>query len=787
MFLDDNKKEIKSRESIFGNRSTVSDPNSNIFIIIGCIIIIFLLLFIVYTVFFQKDRTDNVAAVKPVKISTSSVNKLPIFSSGNGDDEYGLGTSSEALIAENVSFGYFYEKPKNDFSSSLSTYELPLNIKIDVKNYYEISRKINLDPYLEDLNKNGFAIIEKQDIFDSEDFFSSYQSLAAKDMPIVITNDFIIYYYQNTLKEINKEIEKNVFYEHIWNLGKTMYDISLTRYKRTYNELGPVNDSVLEGQRLQLAYFTVLLKLLMPTGEQIIEDVSFSDPNKFSLKEADKYSFITPAYMRVDIEKEVELIRQALNREKSPVFLYELDYENFFVPENYKANAKLNNFYLALKWLKSEFPLYYKDDICEDCLLDKSDWILNFYAACSISKDLYGDQDLKNQWAIVYKFISFFSGLRQELTYLHYDDVSRGLFGEDYDISEIFSLDNPNRLEDIYKIQTKVSKYNFSEIEGSLDRDDVITRPYLGMRLLQSEYWPNDYLFKRLTGEELVYNEEVASKNADKTICQQNKEEKYRCNGIGMDIINLVYPVEDYYRTEYFIDNINYQNYNEIASGIRRELDSFNNYTWNNNLYWITLDIIKPMLNYNSAFFPEFTKNKVWKQEKDFNASLGAWVNLHLNEDILAGYYDSKKYSGGFGSCNTACNLYNYVEANPIFIEELIARNTMLIKMLSILRVNEDTNAASIKLKDFNKKLSRLLEIIKKELSNLSISNDDCRAIDDFARRYTVEKSADKVFNININGKNSVYSINKTKLLALIYKNGEDKVMVFGPIFNYQE
>lgn len=787
MFLEDNKKEIKSRERIFGNKSTISDPNSNIFIIIGCIIIFSLLFFIFYVVFFKKPDIGSALIVKPVKISTSSVNKLPTLSDNDEDDQYSLGTSSDVLIAENVSFGYFYEKPKNDFNSTLNTYDLPLNIKIDVKNYYEISRKINLDPYLEDLNENGFAIIEKQNVFDSEDFFSSYQSLAAEDVPIVITNDFIIYYYQNTLKEINKEIEKNVFYEHIWSLGKSMYDISLARYKKTYNELGSVNDPVLEGQRLQLAYFTVLLKLLMPTDGQILDDVNFSDPNKFNPQEADKYSFIIPEYMRIDIEEEVGLIKQALKREKSPVFLYELDYKDFFVPENYKTSAKLNNFYLALKWLQSEFPIYYKDDICENCLLDKSDWILNFYTACSISKDLYDNQDLKNQWAIVYKFISFFSGLRQDLTYLHYHDALREFFGEDYNVAEIFSLNNPNRLEDIYKMQSKISQYDFSKIEGGLDRRDIQTRPYLGMRLLQAAYWPNDYLLKKLTGKEMVYSKDVVPVNADKTICGESKEEKYRCSGIGMDIINFVYPIEDYYRTQYFIDNINYQNYNDITQDIRMELDNFNNYTWNNNLYWITLDIIRPMLNYNSAFFPEFTKNKIWKQKKDLNTALGAWVNLHLGEDVLAGHYDGKKYDGGFGADNSMCNPYNYVEANPAFIEELIARNTMLIKMLSILKVNEDTNASSIELKEFNKKLSQLLEIIKKELSNQKISNDDCRIIDDFARHYIVEKSANKVFNINFNGKNSLYSINKTKLLALIYKNGEDKVMVFGPIFNYQE
>ena len=45
---------------------------------------------------------------------------------------------------------------------------------------------------------------------------------------------------------------------------------------------------------------------------------------------------------------------------KSPVLLYQRNYQDFKVPNEYKFHAKLYNFYLTTKWLSSNFPLYYQ-------------------------------------------------------------------------------------------------------------------------------------------------------------------------------------------------------------------------------------------------------------------------------------------------------------------------------------------------------------------------------------------------------------------------------------------
>lgn len=109
---------------------------------------------------------------------------------------------------------------------------------------------------------------------------------------------------------------------------------------------------------------------------------------------------------------------------KSPVLLYQRDYRSFVVPEEYKSNAKLNNFYLNTKWLSSEFPLYYQDkNECPDCELDFDDWRVSMITSSFIAKDIFDSYELKNKWARIYKTLAFFKGLRGELTYVHYRDA----------------------------------------------------------------------------------------------------------------------------------------------------------------------------------------------------------------------------------------------------------------------------------------------------------------------------------------------------------------------------
>jgi hypothetical protein len=360
--------------------------------------------------YFKTRINDDAIATKleqSHKPTASTTSGLPDDIGGNGGTNFDLSSSTANLKVEEITFGIFYDPPKTGMRSSAVKYKLPLNIKTDVSNYYDISRKINLDEYIGKINDNGFALMQSEFPAASNNYYGAYRQLAEKKIPVLITSDFLLYYFQNTLKQVFKEIEKNAFYDSIWDINKKLYDISLARYKKRLSEVGLANDQVLEAERQETAYFAVDLSLLIPRSDQINKQVNFVDSNKFSENEAEKYFFELPEDLRDDVDKELAGIRRGSGLAKSPIFLYQKDYGAFRVPDNYKYSAKLNNFYLSIKWLNAVFPLYYKNEACPDCLLDYEDWIINMTAANLIAKDIYENPEIKNDWAIVYKFHAF--------------------------------------------------------------------------------------------------------------------------------------------------------------------------------------------------------------------------------------------------------------------------------------------------------------------------------------------------------------------------------------------
>lgn len=727
----------------------------------------------------QERRARRIVEEKKANV------QLPTYEEHPGAGKNALSTSTAILRAEFITFGDYYEPIIGREFTSFKTYDRPLNIKVDVDNYYDISRKVNLDPYIDNLNENGFSVMQLKDIGakDLSDMYSAYRYLINQDLPIVVTNDLILYYFQNELKQVYKEIEKSAFYENVWLIYKDLYDIALARYKRSLDEKGLVNDPLLEGQRLETAYFAVALQLLSPERSQINRNVQLADANKFSEQEALEFNFDMPDDLNIQVVKEVENIHKHALKRKSPVFLYPIDYNEFKIPDNYQSNAKLHNFFLASRWLNSVFPLYHKSEKCEECLLDYDDWTINMIAASYIAKDLYSNQFLKNHWAIVYKFISFFSGLRKDLTYLDYYDVYANNFGEDYDPAQIFSQDKEKIRVILEEFVQEIEKIEFLVIEGSYPRSGDSLNQALGMRLLQRGYWPNDYIYGELVGNELklIANEKRAKLV---TSCTKGETTAYRCRGTGLDLMNILDPIE--YDYAYFQTNTNYQDYNRQVKLIKRELDDFDVYAWNNNIYWVTLDIIRDFLDDDNRAMPSYKKSDIWQKDKNVNTALGTWVNLHLPADQLE-RYTSERGRQGLGVYQK-CNGLNYIEPNPDLIDSLKAKINMLDEMMMVMKISETTNAASIELRELTNKLNDLQALMYKVMDRESFSDDDCKFLNDFAGAFKVAKSGNKSFSLKFQGKFPLReSISGVKLISLIYEQDKKKIITFGLIFNYRE
>jgi len=783
MFDDNRDKKINPylRGEIAHSSSNFDDADPGPKKAIVVIVIIVITAVVAFLFFKYQTRKNDYNPINSTEQNEdNNITKLP----AEIIDE--VGSSTENVLtnensSEKLTFGNFYKKQDFYYQEKDFSYDLPINIKSATTNYYDFARKINLDQNIIDkLNKNGFAIATSTLVSGKRDFWSVYQKLASLDVPMMITNDFLLYYFENNIKSIYKEIEKSVFYDNLWEINMAMYNKALVRYRALASAENAENNPLLESARLELSFFATGLKLLEPRAAQI-SGTKLIEENKFNPQEIKKYTFDLPDYLKTGtIEREIAYINEAFGEHKSPIFFYNKDYSRFRVPKEYRNNAKLYNFFLATEWMRAEFPLYQQSSNCPDCLLDFDDWKINLGAASFIADDLYKDLELKNKWAIVYKYISFFSGLRQDLTFLNYNNAFVKLFGENYDLNKIFARENPNEQNDFARIQDELSNYSFSSIEGTYPRS-MNSKKYLGMRLLQDYFWPNDYIFDYLSGPTLKKNKNTGTKLITECIVNRTV---YRCNSFGLDIVNLLKPIGGDY--PYFTSNTSeYSGYQERYNNIFQQIANFNSNAWNNNIYWMTLDMIKPALEARTNM--TYSKSPSWQIEKNYNTVLGAWVDIHLVGDEFINYSDGKvPAESGLGG--NACNKYNIVEQDIEFINELISRGEMLTGFTDALDMSKNTNVVSIKLKKLTDDLLKFREIEKKEVEGVLTTDEDCRFIKTFVKNYSVKEGDANSFTVGRDGGSIMESNDGTKILFVVNQDAEGKkTITAGPIFNYQE
>lgn len=785
MFIDQEGQKQSEKEMATQESGSFFDSKKNILIISLVLLFVFLIIVgsIIYFAIIAKQPPSpsfDPNEEQPLATTSLPIVEWPIDPGENNSN----GTVITDINGETLSFGNFYKK--NDFKTNytFTDYELPINVKTDVVNYYDISRriKIDLDDYVDDLNKNGFVMVENPFSKEANDFYGLYSYFQAQNIPFFITTDFLLYYQQNVFKKAFKEIEAIVFYENLQSINHEMYKIAKERYERLLSQKGVVNDPVLEGARKELVYFAVALKLMEPKEDQIKEEAPSPGAAHFTPTEGLKYKVYFPSYLQGQVNAEYELIKQANSVSRSPVFLYERNYNDFKVPAGYSQNARLNNFYLASVWAKSLFPLYYKGDLCPDCLLDIDDWRINMIAASFIAQDFAKNQDVKNKWAVIYKIISFFEGLRSDLNYLHYEDKLTQLFGAEADIENIFSSENGDREENFLKFQKELINIGFFEVEGAYNRENSKELAKIGLRFLAESYWPDKYIFKQLNSPNS--GEYLEEPRQSRTICRRTKE---RCSGIGLDVVNIIYPIAN---NQYFEINSKYDNYQNQVDLLKSQIDKFTVHSWNNNNFWSNMDIMNQYLNYDKSKLPAFVRSNAWK-EKEINTALGSWVNLQLPIDKLSFSQEITKDTTGLGFVSEM-NEFNYIEPNLEIIQEFRAKTSMLRNMFLALGAVNEISPISINLREAEKNFQEIENIALKALNGEEFNENDHKILEDFVNLFSVSEAASKELVLTFDSPDeNVYrrwiNINGLKIAVIVYQIGDKKALAFGPIFNYQE
>jgi len=743
--------------------------NHKLFLILGAIVLLLILAAGVW--YFSRPKKINSPVPVAQVIVTSTPSSLPM-ETGTTTEEIATTTSLAEL--EKYNFSGFYQEPSPIPEFKFTDYKLPLNVKIDVLNYYDVARKINLDDGLNSLNTNGVAVLNNPSEKDINNFYGAYSYLSDKEVPLLVTSDFLLHYHQNISKQVFKDIEENVFYDNLWRISKSLYESSKNRYEARLAKIGNVNDSVLEGERLATAYFAVALKLLEPTSSQI--DATGKDPKKFSSTEASNLYFTILPYLQSDAGEEMNLIQAAKETKKSPVFLYQRNYSDFVVPTEYRGTEKLYNFYLASTWLNSVFPLVVKDKACPNCLLDKEDARLSLVASSFITKDFSSDQELKNRWALVYKLISYSKGLRDDLNYLNYDDTMKQLFGDNYDPETIFAENNPDLNKNIDKLRTALLAIQFNELQGGLDKNK--DKPRLGFKLLSDYYLPNSYMFNRLSGDNVGnYNGTKASSTSpiNTTICRDTLK---RCNGFSFDVIGLITDKLNSYA--YWVENTNYAKYTDKLLALKNELKAAP--IWHTNNFWSMLGAAKMIFENNNGQMQAYSGTDLWRQRLVETAA-ATWLDLQLpleqlipaTAPITNGLSNEVFYNDNF-----------YIEPNYALVQKLIADNEMMYGMLDALGINKQVSSVALNLKEENTKLNQFSVLIKKELNGESFNADDESFISSVAKQYKINQAPASRVLVKA-GDATLFDDVSIKLMALVYQTDEGKFIAIGPIFSYKE
>ncbi len=764
------------------------EDKKTLYIIIAVIVVLIIILSatIVWLFFYLKASPPPTAEELPATTNANQPGTLPGLPGNNTSTDQSADAQKDQLAKEKEFISSFWQTPEIQYAAAPTAYSLPLErIKEQVVNYRDFSRKVNLEPILDNLAKNGFTVVANP--FDPKvaNWGNGYQLIKENNLPILITSDSIIGIYQDTLQVIYKEIEQDIFYPSLWELLKEMFDQVKQRYEARRQQFGIETDIVTEANRLELAYLTVALNLLKPEQNQV-KDPLVTDPKFFSAQEADTYKISTPPYLKDEVDKEINLIDTKAKEAKSPIFLYQKSYQNYDTPPQYKTSEKLKNYYLTITWLNDIlFPLWNKENDCPDCLFDRQDQEINFLAALYLSNDLAGNQNLKNRWANIYKPISFFKGLEANLTYLDYHQALKDVFDEDYNLNEIFSSDLETTKDNIAKLQQEIDSYAFPKaLSGEKEFKEKI-----GLRLLRNHYLLEDKLFDSLTGLDLgKYTGPVErGKPLPFTACPKDKD-YYRCLPTALDLFNVLGAGQ---AKTILKDTANdaYENYQQSLNDFTAKLNDFDQYTWHDNAYLSLLSALQKLTLENRSSLPAFMQNDAWAKN-ELNTNLAAWVNFHREIN-----FEKTAFEEGGGLL--AYFPYGYIEPRLELYGQLLANTKMITNGFTTLQIISSREKSFERLKNLEAALEKIIGIAKKELENSTLDAQDYNFINNFTRQISNVTGDIKKENIQNRytlvaetiGENFIKEqVNGFNYLIAIYPDAEGRLFfAIGPVLSYQE
>ncbi len=377
------------------------------------------------------------------------------------------------------------------------------------------------------------------------------------------------------------------------------------------------------------------------------------------------------------VSAELDKIDQGVRAESS-IFGYDEDFTQYKIRGHYTRNDILGNYFKAMMYAGRMSFLLQSPGGDPEMGIDHTRMAMLLISSfnTSIAIDTVWDY-----WDKLYQPTAFYVGACDDLTPYEYYRI---WLNHSSPIGD--SLADEDLILEIIEDAKNYRKPKINSMVGIVSNAEDNTQ---GFRLMGQRFIPDSYIFQQLVDDKVGG----------------------RLMPTGLDVFSVFgSPRADYYMRA---ENKTYSNYDDQIFKLRDEFGDLTDYDWTQNLYWLWLYSLFPLLEPASEGYPGFMLSDAWS-DKALMTAMGSWAELR-HDTIL---YAKQSYT-----LEAAAFVSGYLEPYP----EVYARLASLVRLMQ-----DGLDSRSLLSTVFKNKFEslagifdRFVEISIKELQNQPLNGSE--------------------------------------------------------------
>lgn len=515
---------------------------------------------------------------------------------------------------------------------------------------------------IQKLVNNGFVVLNPNadKAYYYMKMYDIYEENEYKNIPNFITVDVALHIYHKFFDETLKTIEKEQLYTDLQQLTKSMLEKTKTLYLQTSDE------AIKKDLADIMVYFSVANKLANDTYGDI------------------------PQQMFAIAEKEINLIEQSQGYVESPLFGFDVNYEQFIVRGHYTADEALQKYFKTMMWYGLiGYPFEKNSGELDYAFIEKAMMITYLaFLESSNSNDIA-------LWDKIYAPTNFFVGQSDDITIFNMKNLMIEVYGDQVTLQTIKNEKYRNKLaQAVNKLEPP--QINYKLVTGKVDTPTKKQFRFMGQRYTLDGNIMQELMFPII---------------------------RYKPTGLDVAAAFGNQRAEAIAKKDYLM-KLDEKTYSNTLNKLKDKVDSLEQKDWQNNMYNGWLWTLKALWTKKDdvSGLPLFMKTQAW-EDKSISTGLGSYAELKHDTVLYAKQPCAEK--GGGEELQEYC---------PNYVEPAVEVYDRLLWLVSYSKVNlEKRGLLSDKNKAALEGMQELYELLRtcsvKELENTPLTEEENRAL----------------------------------------------------------